>query len=1160
MYAGGRVTACAAAFLAALAAIPAGGPAAAQTDADSATYTVTFQGNWTTASTPGGVVGSAHFTTLIGAVHNDMVTFWESGGMATAGVEAVAELGATSTFRSEIQSEIDTSNAVSVIRKSVGGGGTGSAEFDVTVTKDHPLVTLLSMIGPSPDWFVGISGRSLLDAQDEWLSRLQIDLFPYDAGTEEGTEFSLSNAATSPQENITSIKGMGKFSDVRMARLTFVLQTPVVDGATVSVAGGSAAEGSPVEFTVGLSASVGSDVVLGWVTGDDAAQGARQATSGVDYMAETSGSATITAGNTEATFQVATTSDSTPEGNETFAVTVTGSTLPDGVTIETAGATGTIVDDDELAVSVAGGMATEGSPVEFTVSLPESVGSDVVLGWTTGDDATPDARPATPGVDYTAETSGSVTITAGRTSATFEVATTQDTAPEGDETFAVAVEASTLPPGVVLPANSSAAGTIVDDDAVTVSVEGGSAAEGLPVEFTVRLSESVGSDVVLGWMTGNDTAPDARPAMAGTDYIETADGSVTIPANAASATFEVLTLADDARVEGHETFAVTVTGDALPGGVLVPAGTRAIGTIRDEDRASVTVSAGPPAVEGDDARFTVRLSERVFPEDVTITWSTVDDTTPDAMRAMAGPDYTAVIDGRATIPANESGATIAVPTVDDGQEEEPETFAVTVTATSLAGKTMVPPDALAVGTIRDREEPGPRPPPRPSARLSVTAADATEGGAIVFTISLSQSVSSAVPLAWTIVDGTATAGEDYTAVTAREVAIAANETSAVFEIRTIDDALVEEHETVTVALATEGRLPSGVRLSQPRATGTIMDDDESAVTVTATNPAPEGEAVTFMVSLSAPVSSVVPLTWSTGGGTATAGDDYAAVTAQAVMIAPREMNGVFMVNTIDDAVVEDDETVTVAVAAGVLPRGVTVPADLGATGAIADNDGLTVALTAMRSAPEGDAVGFTVSLSAAFTEAVPLVWSTVDGTATAGEDYAPITDRPVTIPAGRTGATFAVRTMDDALVEVDETVVVAVEARGMPPFGVRVPADLRATAFIEDDDSRASGFTDDPVVVGVTAVRAVHLRELRARIDALRTARELGRFAYTDPTIMAGVTPVRAAHVSELRTALDEVYDEADRRRPGYTGEVREGAALQAVHLNELRRAIQDLE
>ena len=188
----------------------------------SATYRVTFQGNWTTASTPGGVVAGAHFTTLIGAIHNDMVTFWESGGTATPGVENVAELGSTGTFKSEINAN---SNAISVIEKSVSGGGTSSATFEITPTSEHPLVTLLSMIGPSPDWFVGVSGLSLLDTQGEWESLLEVDLFPYDAGTEEGTEFSLNNQATSPQGVIASIKGMGKFSNVRMARLTFTRQS-----------------------------------------------------------------------------------------------------------------------------------------------------------------------------------------------------------------------------------------------------------------------------------------------------------------------------------------------------------------------------------------------------------------------------------------------------------------------------------------------------------------------------------------------------------------------------------------------------------------------------------------------------------------------------------------------------------------------------------------------------------------------------------------------------------------------------------------------------------------------------------------------------------------------------------------------------------------------
>ena len=188
-----------------------------------ATYTVTFQGNWNLDSTPGGVVGSAHFTTLIGAVHNSGVTFWAPGGTATAGVELVAELGSTGTFESEINNA--PSGTVRSRVKHGGTGATGTSTFDVTFSRTHPLLTLLSMIGPSPDWFVGVSRLSLLSGSN-WRSSYTVNLFPYDAGTENGEEFSLSNSATNPQGVITSLRNQGKFTDVRMARLSFTLKTP----------------------------------------------------------------------------------------------------------------------------------------------------------------------------------------------------------------------------------------------------------------------------------------------------------------------------------------------------------------------------------------------------------------------------------------------------------------------------------------------------------------------------------------------------------------------------------------------------------------------------------------------------------------------------------------------------------------------------------------------------------------------------------------------------------------------------------------------------------------------------------------------------------------------------------------------------------------------
>ena len=208
-------------------------PTQAQGNAQSATYRVTFEGKWTTSATATGVPvpSGAHFTTLIGAVHNGSVTFWSSGGTASAGVEAVAELGTTGTFQSEINANINTAT---VFEQSIASGGTATATVDIVVTTDHPRVTLLSMVAPSPDWFVGVSGLSLLDAQADWLPSRTVNLYPWDAGTEEGTEFSLSNAATSPQGTITSIKGTGKFSNEPIATLTFTLQeaAPEITSAT----------------------------------------------------------------------------------------------------------------------------------------------------------------------------------------------------------------------------------------------------------------------------------------------------------------------------------------------------------------------------------------------------------------------------------------------------------------------------------------------------------------------------------------------------------------------------------------------------------------------------------------------------------------------------------------------------------------------------------------------------------------------------------------------------------------------------------------------------------------------------------------------------------------------------------------------------------------
>ena len=199
-------------------------PQAGDAAAAGATYTVTFTGAWTAEATPEGVPDGAHFSPLIGGVHNAGVAFLEAGGKATPGIESMAERGRTATLTEEIQAA--GANALSVLRKESGPGATASDTFEaVTLTADHPRITLLSMIAPSPDWFVGVFGLSLLDGEGRWVEALTVDLYPWDAGTEGGDDFSFDNAATVPPGTIVGLRGTGKFSDAPIATMTFTLQS-----------------------------------------------------------------------------------------------------------------------------------------------------------------------------------------------------------------------------------------------------------------------------------------------------------------------------------------------------------------------------------------------------------------------------------------------------------------------------------------------------------------------------------------------------------------------------------------------------------------------------------------------------------------------------------------------------------------------------------------------------------------------------------------------------------------------------------------------------------------------------------------------------------------------------------------------------------------------
>ena len=114
-------------------------------------------------------------------------------------------------------------------------------------------------------------------------------------------------------------------------------------------------------------------------------------------------------------------------------------------------------------LTIADASATEGSAVEFTVTLSPAAATDVTVEYATTDGTATSDSSDPDGADYTAPTSGAeLTISAGSTSATISIATGNDTVDEDDETFTVTLSSPSS--NAALGADKTATGTIEDDD------------------------------------------------------------------------------------------------------------------------------------------------------------------------------------------------------------------------------------------------------------------------------------------------------------------------------------------------------------------------------------------------------------------------------------------------------------------------------------------------------------------------------------------------------------------------------------------------------------------------------------------------------------------------------------------------------------------------
>ncbi len=553
------------------------------------------------------------------------------------------------------------------------------------------------------------------------------------------------------------------------------------------------------------------------------------------------------------------------------------------------------------------------------------------------------------------------------------------------------------------------------------------------IDFTIELSQTPDRTVSVSYETSGGTATE------GVDYTR-ARGTLRIPANTRTGTISV-TLREDDLDEDDETFTLTLTGATNASLSSTPSRNAATGTIRDNDGLpELSIQSDATGVEGrDPIQFRVTLSPASGRE-VTVTYAIAGVT------ATQGTDYTTPSPCcRLTFAPGDTKEVISIALPDDMQQEDAETFTVTLSSPSNATLST----STSTGTIVDDDGP-------PSLSFKESHVKVSErAGRIRFTVTLVPSSGQEVTVSYATSDGTATSGDDFVAITDGTLTFSPGTEERSFDVTVRNDSLDEEdEETFTVELsdATNGDIVGST------ATGTIEDDDplpEVSIRGGDVEESDSGAEITFTVTLSRESGRTVTVDYETVGDSASPNDDFTPIPTTTLTFNPGETSKTVTVMVLDHDLNEGSETFAVELSN---PSNATLSSNpKSAQGTIRNDDPLPVLsfVSDNVSRSEGSAgIDFQVRLGSPSGQHVTVRYQTADGTARQGEDYTAISpSRVLGFAPGETEKTISVSLKDDEVFEGNEGETFTL--RLTSPTNATVPADT-ATGTITENDTEST--------------------------------------------------------------------------------------------------------
>ena len=438
-----------------------------------------------------------------------------------------------------------------------------------------------------------------------------------------------------------------------------------------------------------------------------------------------------------------------------------------------------------------------------------------------------------------------------------------------------------------------------------------------------------------------------------------------------------------------------------------------------------------------------------------------------------------------TIPAAATSLLVRTPILDDAVVDTGETYSLV--ATHVSGTTLNS-SATGTGTILDD------PTPDVTEVEIAGPGSVTEGSSATYTVSIDNVPLTDVTVTFTFAG---TAGPtDYTGV--GSVTIPAGSTTATFTIPTIDDTLGEpmENFVVTINSVTGGSLEATLISSTNNSVTTnIIDDDTPVISITDVVVTEGVEThAEFTVELSNPTFEDITFGITTMPNTAMGdGIDFGIPGPNELEVFDGTVWTPLTSTTIaagtisirlrtpiqDDVIAESLETFDVTVTT---TGGTTLNPSATGTGTIQEDmvepEIVLVSIAGPPSVVEGaTTTPYTISLTHTPVEDVT-VTLTYSGVASDGSDFTGVAS--IAIPAGTISETFTLPTVNDALFEGNEDIIitiVGVVGGGFESIAPDTTADQVTTLIIDDADTPTISINDVASIEGTDSF-AVYTIEL----------------------------------------------------------------------------------